>query len=156
MYDDESAAFFDVQGKNNTKIKILTPTIFYPVVLKEVPEKIKKKVITVHFFDKKQFEVPFPLPSVAKNHSAFDPGPSGYIWRGPTWIVHNWFMHQFLMENGYRKESKMLITSIEKLIERSGFREYYNPLTGEGYGAHNFTWAGLVIDMINMEMNKNS
>lgn len=151
MYDEASAAFYDVYGKENTKIKILTPTIFFPVVIKELPDKICQKVIQAHFFNKEEFETPFPIPSVAKNHSSFNPGSSMYIWRGPTWIVYNWFMHQFLMEKGYRTASKMLITSIKKLIEKSGFREYYHPFTGEGYGAHDFTWAGLVVDMINME-----
>lgn len=151
MYDDASAAFYDVYGKENTKIKILTPTIFFPVVIKEMPEAITKKVVETHFFNKEEFEVPFPIPSVAKNHPSFDPGESMYIWRGPTWILFNWFMHQFLMDKGYRKESKMLIKSIKTLIEQSGFREYYNPFTGEGYGAHGFTWAGLVVDMMNME-----
>jgi len=33
------------------------------------------------------------------------------------------------------------------LIEQSGLCEYYNPLTGEGYGAEEFTWSGLLIDM---------
>jgi len=28
-----------------------------------------------------------------------------------------------------------------------GFREYYNPFTGEGMGARGFTWGGLVLDM---------
>ena len=95
--------------------------------------------------------MPYPIPSVAKNHPSFDPTATMYIWRGPTWIVNNWFMHQFLMENGYEKESKRLIDSIRSLIEKSGFREYYNPFTGEGYGAKDFTWAGLVLDMIQME-----
>jgi hypothetical protein len=34
------------------------------------------------------------------------------------------------------------------LIAKSGFREYYNPLTGEGFGARNFGWSTLLIDMI--------
>ena len=33
------------------------------------------------------------------------------------------------------------------LVRKSGFREYYNPFTGEGYGAKDFTWGGLVLDM---------
>jgi hypothetical protein len=32
-------------------------------------------------------------------------------------------------------------------MERSGFREYYDPLTGEGHGAREFTWTGLLLDM---------
>lgn len=151
MYDEKDAAFYDVCGKGNTKIRILTPTIFFPVVLKGLPKEVKEKVVTKHFFNSEEFDTPYPIPSVAKNHPSFNPTASMYIWRGPTWIVNNWFMHQFLMENGYGKESERLIESIKSLIEKSGFREYYNPFTGEGYGAEDFTWAGLILDMIQME-----
>ena len=154
MYDEKDAAFYDVHGKANIKINILTPTIFYPVVLKTLPEIVKEQVLKRHFFSSEEFNTPYPIPSVAQSHSSFDPTESKYIWRGPTWIVNNWFMHQFLMENGYRKESKRLIDSIKKLIEMSGFREYYNPFSGEGYGAEDFTWAGLVLDMIQMEKSE--
>jgi glycogen debranching enzyme len=150
MYDEKDSAFYDVYGKDNIKIKISTPTIFYPAVLKGVPEGISKKVMDIHFFNSEEFDTPYPIPSVAKNHSAFNPGESMYIWRGPTWIVSNWFLHQFLLEKGYREESRKLIDSIKQLIEKSGFREYYNPFTGEGYGAKDFTWAGLVVDMMDM------
>lgn len=151
MYDEGDAAFYDVYGKDDQKIKILTPTVFYPLVIKGIPEAVTEKVIKAHFFNKEEFGVEYPIPSVAKNHPSFNPGQSMYIWRGPTWIVHNWFMHQFLMERGYREESKRLIESIRQLMAKSGFREYYNPFTGEGYGAKDFTWAGLVTDMIQME-----
>jgi Mannosylglycerate hydrolase MGH1-like glycoside hydrolase domain len=33
-------------------------------------------------------------------------------------------------------------------VEEHGFREYYNPLTGEGAGAHDFSWTALVLDML--------
>jgi glycogen debranching enzyme len=148
MYDKETCAFYDVHGKEDIKIKILTPTVFYPVVLKNIPEEIAKKVMDTHFFNSREFATPYPLPCVAQSHSSFNPGESMYIWRGPTWIVNNWFLHQFLMEKGYREESRKLIDSIKQLIEKSGFREYYNPFTGEGYGAKDFTWAGLVVDMM--------
>jgi hypothetical protein len=35
-----------------------------------------------------------------------------------------------------------------KLLEKSGFREYFNPETGEGYGAEEFTWGTLYLDMV--------
>lgn len=49
-----------------------------------------------------------------------------------------------------------MLTAVKELIGKSGFREYYNPFTGEGYGAHDFTWSGLVADMMAMEREKNS
>lgn len=156
MYNEEDAAFYDVHGKDNRQIKVLTPTIFYPVVLHHVPDQVVKKVMDHHFFNDNEFDVRYPLPSVAKNHPSYNPGESIYIWRGPTWIVNNWFMHQFLIEKGYRREASKMVNSIKQLITKSGFREYYNPATGEGYGAKNFTWAGLVVDMMQMEKEKES
>ena len=151
MYDEETAAFYDVHGKENTQIKVLTPTVFFPVVNPRMPEEITQKVIDTHFSNGKTFDVPFPIPSVVKSHPAFNPKQSLYIWRGPTWILFNWWMHQFFLEKGHQQEAHKLIESIRQLIERSGFREYYHPFTGEGYGARDFTWAGLVVDMMNME-----
>jgi hypothetical protein len=58
-------------------------------------------------------------------------------------------MFQFLKLKGYDAEAKLLIDCIKSLIKKSGFREYYDPYTGEGYGAKNFTWTGLIVDMIN-------
>ena len=151
MYEEESAAFYDVYGKDNRKIRILTPTVFYPLVLEGVSPAVAKRVINTHLFNKEEFNTSFPLPSVARNHPSFDPSASKYIWRGPTWIVNNWFLHQFLLEKGYEKEADKLVESIRRLIDKSGFREYYNPFTGQGYGAKDFTWAGLVIDMVQMQ-----
>ncbi|MAZ28742.1 MAG: trehalase-like protein [Cytophagaceae bacterium] len=151
MYNKEKAAFFDVFGKDDKQIEVLTPTIFYPVILKGVPAEISSEVMKRHFFNDDEFHAPFAIPSVAQNEASFNPEESLYIWRGPTWIVNNWFLHKFFMERGYEEEAQKLIDSFRKLIEKSGFREYYNPYTGECYGAHGFTWAGLVIDMINME-----
>ena len=34
------------------------------------------------------------------------------------------------------------------VIKKSGFREYYNPLTGDGLGAKDFGWSTLVMDMM--------
>ena len=155
MYDEQDAAFYDVHGKDNKKLKILTPTIFFPVVIDEIPNDIKEIILKKHFFNKEEFHTEYPIPSLAINDPAFNPDKSLYIWRGPTWIVNNWFLHKFLLNNGYEEEAQHLITGICKLINKSGFREYYNPFTGEGHGAHNFTWAALVLDMIHAEKEKN-
>ncbi|MFW6277705.1 MAG: MGH1-like glycoside hydrolase domain-containing protein, partial [Prolixibacteraceae bacterium] len=101
-----------------------------------------------------EFDASYPIPSLAKNEAAFNPGQSVYIWRGPTWIVNNWFLHKYLLKKNHNKEAKTLINSILNLISKSGFREYYNPFTGEGYGARDFTWGGLVLDMLHDEKHK--
>jgi hypothetical protein len=43
----------------------------------------------------------------------------------------------------------ILTTRTLDLVNRSGFREYFNPYTGAGYGTGDFSWAAaLTIDFI--------
>lgn len=155
MYDKQDKAFYDISAKNCERLKILTPTIFFPVIIDGMPEDICREVIDTHFFNKDEFHTKYPIPSLAINDSAFNPEKSMYIWRGPTWIFNNWFMHQFFLEKGNEKEAQHLLNAIIKLTRQSGYREYYNPFTGEGYGAKNFTWGGLTLDMIQMDKEYN-
>jgi hypothetical protein len=78
---------------------------------------------------------------------AFFPNETPFIWRGPTWAVINWFLYHALKKRGFTQQANTLRRSLWTLVERSGFREYYNPFTGEGLGALEFTWSGLLIDM---------
>lgn len=79
----------------------------------------------------------WPLPSTAPSNPEFDPVR---YWRGPTWINVNWLMAGVLP--GLRERSL-------ELIERTPFYEYYNPFTGEGLGAREFTWtAALALDWL--------
>jgi glycogen debranching enzyme len=84
------------------------------------------------------FDVPYPLPTTAPADEAFD--PIGY-WRGPMWVNVNWMFDDAL---GGRLGPPTLA-----LIERAGFREYFDPLTGEGLGADDFSWtAALALDWL--------
>jgi hypothetical protein len=42
---------------------------------------------------------------------------------------------------------RRLRRSLSTLVEKSGFRKYYDPISGEGRGALEFTWSGLIVDM---------
>ncbi len=150
MYDEDEAAFYDVDASTRKKIRVLTPTIFFPLVIRELPASITEALIHRHITRKGEFDTEFPIPSVARNDPSFNPYESEYLWRGPTWIFYNWFVYQCLFYRGFYDEAQMLEDTIRRLIQQSGFREYYNPFTGEGYGAKNFTWSGLVVDMLNL------
>ncbi|WP_299758276.1 trehalase family glycosidase [uncultured Pontibacter sp.] len=148
MYHPADKAFYDLAGQRMEQLRICTATIFFPVVLPNVPKQISEAVLQRHLFNPDGFSVPYPIPSLSVHEAAFDAGESVYIWRGPTWVLFNWFMHRYLQQKGYSEEADALLLSVKKMISKSGFREYYNPFTGEGYGAHEFTWSGLVLDMI--------
>ena len=84
------------------------------------------------------------VPSTAAIDPAFDPEN---FRRGPKWGAVNWFLYKGLRSYGYDDAANNLKKKTHELIQRSGFREYYNPMTGKGLGAHDFTWMGLVLDM---------
>lgn len=60
----------------------------------------------------------------------------------------NWFIMKGLQRWGYAEPARVIAQRSADLVLKSGFREYYNPLTGEGYGAENFGWSTLIVDMV--------
>lgn len=147
MYDEQAKAFWDL-GPNDKPLKVLTPTIFFPIALRETSEERARAVLDAHFHNKKEFATKYPLPSVAINDPAFVAKPSKFLWRGPTWALNNWYVYKALSQRGFSVEADILRNSIKALVAKSGFREYYNPFTGQGGGAEHFTWSGLILDMV--------
>jgi mannosylglycerate hydrolase len=91
----------------------------------------------------------YAIPTTAMNSPWFN--PENY-WLGPVWINTNWMVMHGLRSYGYTDLASALRDTALSLIERSGYREYYNPLSGEGYGTTNFSWtAALTIDMLSRE-----
>lgn len=148
MYDEKAAAYWDVTAHDNYPLKTLTPTVFFPIILPTTTHERARTILDTHFHNDQEFATKYPLPSVAINDPAFDSSASKFLWRGPTWALYNWYIYQALYYNGFQAEAETLRNSIHSLMSQSGFREYYNPSTGEGGGAEHFTWSGLIVDML--------
>jgi glycogen debranching enzyme len=148
MYDEKDAAFYDLREPSSEKLRVRTPTIFFPLALPELDTSIAERVLESHFDREHEFAAPLPIPSLELRDPAFFPGETPFLWRGPTWAFINWFLYHALRKRGLRDRAARLRRSLRQLIEKSGFREYYDPLTGEGHGAREFTWSGLLLDML--------
>jgi len=151
MYDADDAAFYDVYGADNKKLKVLTFTIALPALLKDVSKQVATEILTRHFLNKDEFALAYPVPSVAKTEHSFSPYETKFMWRGPTWALTNWLFFHCFKNVGMEKEANKVFQTLKQLIDENGFREYYNPLNGKGYGAKNFTWGGLIVDMMRQE-----
>lgn len=91
----------------------------------------------------------YPVPSVPLDSPQFD---AERYWQGPSWVNTNWLIIDGLRRYGYNDHAAALAESTLDMVEQSGFAEYFNPLTAEPLGAHNFSWtAALVIDLLNTE-----
>jgi glycogen debranching enzyme len=91
-------------------------------------------------------DAPWPVTSASKSSPAFD---SRRYWRGPVWINLNWFLIRGLERVGLPAEAAELRRLTLRLVERSGFSEYYEPSTGEPLGSDRFSWsAALTLDLL--------
>jgi glycogen debranching enzyme len=147
LYDEKAQAFLDVQEPGARKIPVLTPTIFFPLAIDLLPQSIAESVVAAHLERDDGFKVPCPMPTVKTSDPAFFPGQTPFLWRGPTWSLVNWFLCKAFDSRGMTRHAEALRNSLRDLVARSGFREYYHPINGDGLGAKDFTWSGLLIDM---------
>jgi hypothetical protein len=70
-------------------------------------------------------------------------------WRGPVWINTNWLLWYGLRQHGQVTEAEELLISSLRLVERSGFHEYFDPFGGAASGSDGFGWtAALTLDLI--------
>jgi glycogen debranching enzyme len=91
-------------------------------------------------------DAPWAVTTVSKSSPAFD---ARRYWRGPVWINVNWFLLRGLERLGLAAEAEELRTMTLRLVQASGFSEYYHPATGEPLGSPEFSWsAALTLDLI--------
>lgn len=79
-----------------------------------------------------------PLPTARPGAECFDPT---CYWRGPAWVNMAWLFAPML-------GGALVSQTLDRLSDK-GFWEYFDPHTGRGLGAPDFTWsAALALDFI--------
>lgn len=147
---DDSGLFLSSMdyGDMERKIDIKTWNLFMPLYGNLVSHNEAADLVAL-LHDPDMFATPYGIPTVSVNEPSFNltstwPWPN---WRGPIWLGANWFIVKGLRNYGYNQEADAIKEQSIALIDKSGFREFYNPFSGEGYGAKGFIWGGLVLDM---------
>ena len=133
--------------KKGSQIHVNTITSLLPLML-DIPKDIKEGLIN-HLINKEEYWSRYPIPTVAMNEKSFNPNNILLLWRGPTWLNTNFFIWKGLKKHKEENIANDLVTRTRELISKSGFREFFNPITGEGGGAKNFGWSSLVLLMKN-------
>jgi glycogen debranching enzyme len=88
----------------------------------------------------------FPVPSFDRRDRDFS---RTRYWRGPVWANVNWLLARGLRSYGLEDEATRLESSLLDLVDRAGFREYWDPDDGTGHGSGEFSWtAALVIELL--------
>jgi glycogen debranching enzyme len=148
-YDAEAGLFFDLAGRDGSRrLRVNTVSSLLPLLL-DIPEPAVTALVG-HLEDPKEYALPFPLPSTALDEPGYLKATVGskLVWRGPTWINTNWYVARGLRRHGRTDLARVIEDRSAALVERSGFREFYDPFTGEGFGAEHFSWTALALDML--------
>ncbi|MBI4080120.1 hypothetical protein HY414_02765 [Candidatus Kaiserbacteria bacterium] len=143
-------AYWSAWGVEYKLLRVATWGHFAPLFAGLYTPEEAAHIVHAQLLDPETFYAPFGIRTVSKKERAYRPEGygDGFSWRGPVWMAPHWFIYRGLLRYGYEKEAADIRAKSLALLERSGFRECFNPETAEGQGAHGFTWGALVLDML--------
>lgn len=152
-WEEKDKIFYSLYKKDEKFARVKTVASLIPLFLDGLKGEQLKTLVEKHVLNPKEFYTPYPFPSVSKDEKYYVPHDTPLhqvklLWRGPTWIATNWFVVKGLQKHGYTSIANTVISKMEKMIEEHGYREYYNPETGEGYRRQNFGWSTLILDLL--------
>lgn len=148
---DRKAGIFFAEGANGEPLRVSTWAGLAPLALDRLPTDIGHRIINEHLLNPTCFWLDYPVPSTSACEASFVPGSDRYLWierywRGPTWLFSTWFILRGLLRLGYEAQAMHLVDRTIALVRRSGFREYFNPITGEGMGARQFAVSTIAVE----------
>ena len=148
-WDERRGLFWDLAGRAERKIEVSTWSSLAPLALPSLPEEIGRRLVDQHLLNPSRYKTPFGIPSVSRDEPSFRAGFHLFrCWRGPAWINTAWLLVPGMRRLGYNAEANRIVESLLTVVERHGFREYYNPLNGEGLAARRFGWSTLLVDLV--------
>jgi glycogen debranching enzyme len=148
-YDASAGLFFDLAGTREQPLRVNTISSLMPILLPDLSVPMVD-ALARHLSDPLEYAAVFPVPSVAMNDPSYLPpsAASKLVWRGPTWMNTNWYIARGLRRHGRVEMARTIEDRAAALVERSGFHEYYDPVSGAGFGAHDFSWTGLALSLL--------
>ncbi|MFB3389769.1 trehalase family glycosidase [Flavobacterium sp. LAR06] len=143
FWDATTGWFYDTTIDGKTLIKAMGCEGYLPIWA-EVATSEQAKLAKGNMLDTNSLNTFAPLPTLAANHPKFK--PEGGYWRGPVWLDQSYFGINGLEKYGYTTEANelahKLIYNAEGVLDKGiSIRENYQPVTGKGLEAYNFSWS---------------
>jgi hypothetical protein len=144
LWDEADSAYYSRDFISNKLIKEPSIGTFMPLYAGTITKERATELVKL-MENKASFGLANPLPSVPSDSSWFS---ADRYWQGPTWINTNWLIIDGLKRYGFQKQAMALTISSLRIVQESGFFEYFDPNTAIPHGADNFSWtAALTIDL---------
>jgi Mannosylglycerate hydrolase MGH1-like glycoside hydrolase domain len=148
-HDERTGLFFDLAGGAERPLRVSTWSSLAPLALSSLPEDVRRTLVERHLLHPRRYRASYGIPSVSLEEPSFHPSFQAWrCWRGPSWINIAWLLVPAVRELGYAREADRIVDSLVRMVDRHGYREYYNPLTGRGLAARGFGFATLLVDLL--------
>jgi glycogen debranching enzyme len=152
LWDPEAGRFVDdVRGAHARSRRIDTWDTLAPLALPDLPREIAEQLVE-RVLRAPGYAEAVPLPAVAIDDPAYSDRETWWgrhrHWRGPSWVNSAWLVSLGLRRLGLSDEAAAMARRLAAVMEREGFREYYESRSGRGMGAHDFGWSTLIVEML--------
>ena len=148
LWHEDDGAYYSYDRVAGKLLLDETIATFHPLYGRVPTAERAQRLIDGHLLDTKKFwpEHGTPIPTTSMDSPWYN--PENY-WLGPVWVNTNWMVLHGLRDYGHADRANSIAEGTLGLIAKSGFREYFQPETGEGFGTNTFSWsAALSIDLL--------
>ncbi|HVC35917.1 MAG TPA: trehalase family glycosidase [Candidatus Dormibacteraeota bacterium] len=145
LWDPFSAQYYSRDFITHKLLKVSSVATLLPLYAGNITQQRAEELVR-QLENSHSFGPSYPVPSVPLNSFWFKPK---LYWQGPSWVNINWLIIDGLERYGFDHHAAALRECTLEMIGKSGFYEYFDPLSGEGAGTANFSWtAALAIDLL--------
>jgi glycogen debranching enzyme len=149
FWDESVGLYYDFDVRSGKPIPVNTASTFLPLFAGLPSKEQAQRLVEEHLLNPAEYalngEVRHWVTTTAKTEATWE---ARRYWRGPVWIIMNWFILEGLRRYGYADLAETIRQDTLDLIETSGFREYYDARDSSGCGSTDFSWsAALAIEL---------
>jgi neutral trehalase len=145
MWDEQAGMFWDLSGENETPLRASSAAAFVALFGGAATAAQAARLVEQY---RTSFTAPYPVPTTTTCAPHFDPDS---YWRGSTWLNVNYLIAEGLRRYGFADIADEIGRASLVLVQQSGFREHYNPITGAGGGSRSHSWSGIILDLKPLE-----
>jgi glycogen debranching enzyme len=128
-----------------------TASSMLPMLTGLISPERADRIVKEHLTNPQEFWLPFVVSFNAKDELDREKVyfEDLLLWRGHCiWTNMNWMITEALMAYGYTELAREITRLTARMILHEGLYEFYDYRNGQGKGAADFNWPGLVLDMI--------
>jgi len=158
LWDEGKGIYLNKRLDTGEKSYRISPTNFYPMLVKACSQKQAERMINEHYFNPQEFYGEFVIPSIARNDTAFKDND---YWRGRIWAPMNFLVYLGMRNYDLPAAKADLVEKSKNLLMKSWLKdgavyENYNAETGHGDDVPNaepfYHWGALLAFISYMEL----